>query len=150
MLRLVLAATLLTMPALAAAQDKQAETGRPPERIRDVTVQRGQHCPQSTSSEVVVCHTLEEPYRIPKALRNDGPIPAANQSWVNRAAMIDQVGRVNGGVPDSCSAVGLAGQSGCSLQINQQWAADRRARNADSAAVQSQAAAASNPSGTAQ
>jgi hypothetical protein len=148
MLRLALAAALLAAPALA--QDKQAETGHPPDRIRDVTVQKGQRCPQSTADEVVVCHVLDEPYRIPKALRDDGPIAAAGQSWVNRAATVDQVSRVAGGVPDSCSAVGLAGQSGCYGQQLQQWSAERHAQIDGSANVQSTAAAAAHPNGTAQ
>lgn len=112
----------------AAAQDAQAATGQPPQRIRDVTVAKGQPCPKSTADEVVVCRTLEDPYRIPKALRNDGPVPAASQSWVNRAATVDQVSRVAGGIPDTCSAVGTGGQSGCSKLWNQQYAADRRAQ----------------------
>lgn len=150
MLRFALIAAALTA-APAFAQDQQAQTGHPPDRIRDVTVNRGQRCPPSTDQEVVVCHVLDEPYRIPKALRDEGPIPAANQSWVNRAATIDQVSRTGGGVlPDTCSAVGLAGQSGCALQSNQQWAAERRAADASSAAVESTAAAAAHPSGTAQ
>jgi hypothetical protein len=50
-----------------------------------------------------------------QALRDDSRSPAQNQSWVNRAATIDQVGRVAGGIPDTCSPVGTGGQSGCSM-----------------------------------
>lgn len=124
MLRPVLFAALLSFPAVVQAQ---AEGGQPPQRVRSVTLNKGQSCPKATGDEVVVCHTLEEPYRIPKALRNDGPIPAAGQSWVNRAATVDQTSRVAGGLPDTCSPVGTGGQSGCSLLRNQQWAAEKRA-----------------------
>lgn len=127
MLRPLVIAALLAVPAVAGAQDKQAETGNPPQRIRSVTVNPGEKCPPSTSNEVVVCSTLEQPYRIPKQFRDSGPVPAQNQSWVNRAATVDQVSRVAGGLPDTCSPVGTGGQSGCALAANRQWAAEKRA-----------------------
>ncbi len=129
MLRLTVLAALVAFPAIpASAQDQQAATGQPPQRIRSVTLSGGQKCPKSQGDEIVVCSTLDQPYRIPKQLRNEGPIPAQNQSWVNRTATMDQVGRVAGGLPDTCSAVGTGGQSGCSLQRNNDYAADRRAQ----------------------
>ena len=131
MFRASLALIALALPAATIAQDRQAESGQPPQRIRDVTLTAGQRCPAGTATEVVVCHTLDNPYRIPKSLRNDGPIPPANQSWATRTQMVDQVGRVAGGLPDTCSAVGTGGQSGCAMQTNQQWAAEQRARRAE-------------------
>ena len=126
MLRPVIIAALLALPTAALAQ---AGDGQPPQRVRSVTLAKGQKCPTATSpNEVVVCQTLEEPYRIPRSLRNDGPIPAAGQSWANRAATVDETSRVAGGLPDTCSPIGTGGQSGCSLQRNQQWAAERRAQ----------------------
>lgn len=141
MFRITLAAALIALPIAAGAQtkaatatsapDKQAETGQAPERIRSVTLANGQKCPESTASEVVVCTTIPEPYRIPKQLRDSGPIPAARQSWTNKAAELDQIGRVAGGLPDTCSPVGTGGQTGCALQANQEWAAERRAKAAN-------------------
>ena len=138
MVRAALIAALLLTPATAFAQqaapsdqDAQASTGQPPRRVRNVTLTGDQKCPPSTSDEIVVCGRDDEPYRIPKALRDDRPIPAQNQSWVNRAATMDQVGRVAGGIPDTCSPVGTGGQSGCSIMWNQQYQADRRARRAE-------------------
>jgi len=128
MIRAIAFAALLSLPALAGAQDKDAQTGTPPQRIRDVTITKGQECPKGEGNEVVVCHTLDEPYRIPKALRNDKPIPAQNQSWVNRASTIDDVSRRAGGLPDTCSPVGTGGQTGCAMQAAKDYAADRRAR----------------------
>jgi hypothetical protein len=128
MLRVVIAAALLASPAIAAAQDTQAESGQPPQRVRSVTLSAGQKCPPSTSTEVVVCSTLDQPYRIPKQFRDDGPIAANNQSWVNRTATMDQVSRVNGGLPNTCSVVGTGGQSGCSLVAGRQWIAERQAQ----------------------
>ena len=127
MFRPLIIAALLVAPATGAFA--QAEGGQKPQRVRSVTLAKGQKCPPATSpNEVVVCQTMEEPYRIPKSLRNDGPIPAAGQSWANRTATMDQTSRVAGGLPDTCSPVGTGGQSGCAMQQNQQWAAERRAQ----------------------
>ena len=146
MVRAALIAALLLTPGAAFAQqtvqrqtaaqdqqapDQQAQSGQPPKRVRNVTLTGDQKCPESTAEEVVVCGRLDEPYRIPKALRDNRPIPAQNQSWVNRAATMDQVGRVAGGIPDTCSPVGSGGQSGCSMMWNQQYQAERRARRAE-------------------
>lgn len=126
MLRIALAATLVLAPSLAVAQ-----TGTPPKRIRSVEIMKGQKCPVAERDEVVVCRTIAEPYRIPAALRDEGAASAPqNQSWVNRAATVDQVGREAGGLPNTCSVVGTGGQTGCAQQAASQWAADRRARNA--------------------
>ena len=133
MVRTLTALLLLATPTALFAQDQQAESGQPPKRIRNVQLAPGEKCPPSTGDEVVICGTLEQPYRIPKELRDSGPVPAANQSWVNRAASADSVGRVAGGLPDTCSPVGTGGQSGCAMQTNQQWAAEERARRAANA-----------------
>ena len=124
MLRPVLIAALLALPAAAGAQTQSAQ---PPQRVRSVTIAKGQKCPAAVGNEVVVCQTLDQPYRIPRALRDEAPIPAAGQSWANRAASVDQTSRVAGGLPDTCSPVGTGGQSGCALQDNGQWAAEKRA-----------------------
>lgn len=141
MFRTALFATLVVLPSLASAQAQtqgsrptQAETaqgGQPPQRVRSVTLNAGQACPKGTGDEVVVCQTLDQPYRIPKSLRDDKPIPAQNQSWVNRAAALDEVGRVAGGLPDTCSAVGTGGQSGCALQRAKAYSAERRANSSE-------------------
>ena len=129
MFRTVVLAALIALPAMASAQDAQVDT--PPQRIRSVTLTGNQTCPKSSGGEIVVCSTLEQPYRIPKSLRDDKPVAAQNQSWVNRAASMDQLGRVAGGLPDTCSAVGTGGQTGCFLSRNQAYAAERRAPSSE-------------------
>ncbi|TPG43347.1 hypothetical protein EAH79_06100 [Sphingomonas koreensis] len=108
-------------PEVAAAANK------PPQRVRSVTVVGTQACPKSTSDEIVVCSRVDrdDQYRIPPKLR-EAPKHAANNSWVNRAAMIDQVGREAGGLPDTCSVVGSGGQTGCSQQAMRQYSAEKR------------------------
>jgi hypothetical protein len=122
---------------LARPTDAQAETGRPPERVRSVTISGTQACPKSTANEVVVCSRInpDEQYRIPKAMRDTAEVPAARASWVNRAAAMDQVSRVAGGLPDTCSPIGTGGQSGCALAANRAYAAERRAAERNDALV---------------
>lgn len=123
-MRLLLAAVLIAAPAAAMAQQ-----GEPPQRIRNVQLGRGEACPKAAPGEVVVCSTAEEPYRMPRAFRDSGPIPTARQSWVNRAADIDQASRVAGGLPNTCSVVGTGGQTGCANAYARAWAAERKAGN---------------------
>ena len=108
-------------------QATQAESGRPPQRIRSDHLTGNERCPQPTNpdDEIVVCSRVGEPYRIPKELRDDKPIPAQNQSWVNRAALADDVGRRAGGLPDTCSPTGSGGQTGCAKLRAEQYAAEK-------------------------
>ena len=124
-----LIATLIAAPAFA-------QQGGSPKRIRSVQITKGQACPKaSTADEVVVCSTIEEPYRIPAPLRDEGAAAApTSQSWVNRAAEVDRTSRVAAGLPDTCSAVGTGGQSGCFQQRAAEFAADKKARAAEARA----------------
>ena len=132
MLRSTLILALVALPAAALAQ---AEAGQPPQRVRDIQLRPGEKCPPAASGEVVVCRTLDEPYRIPKALRDDKPIAAQNQSWAARTETADEIGRVAGGLPDTCSPVGSGGQSGCALQANKAWVAEKAAERRAASSV---------------
>lgn len=127
---LMMATMLIAAPAVAQEGARtpvsQTESGSP-QRIRSVTLAPGERCPASSSDEVVVCYQGGSPFRIPPQLRRE-EIPTANQSWVNRAATVDQVSRVSGGLPDTCSPVGTGGQSGCALARNREYAADKAER----------------------
>lgn len=114
-------------PQASTTEAKQAESGKPPLRIRSVTLTGNEPCPQASNpdQEIVVCARVGEPYRIPKALRDQKPIPAQNQSWVNRTAVMDEVGRRAGGLPDTCSPTGSGGQTGCAQMRAQQYAAEK-------------------------
>ncbi|WEK43535.1 MAG: hypothetical protein P0Y64_01495 [Candidatus Sphingomonas colombiensis] len=129
------AAQPASVPAANAAptqivhQETQAQTGEPPKRIRSVTITGTEKCPPSTSNEVVVCNRIDpnDQYRVPKELRRPLEVPAQNQSWVNRAHTVDEVGRTAGGLPNTCSAVGTGGQTGCAQMNAQQWYLERQA-----------------------
>lgn len=134
MIRPLFAAALLLAPSAALAQ---AETGRAPDRVRSVTITGDQKCPESTPEEVVVCSRInpDEQYRIPKEMRDAAEVPAGRTSWVNRAATIDQVSRVAGGLPNTCSPIGTGGQSGCAQMWNRLHAAEKRAAERNDALV---------------
>ncbi len=131
MLRTALITALLVFPAVATAQNRQvdnsqAESGQPPQRIRNVTLVGQEPCPKATGNEVVVCDRLsvDEQYRVPKELR-ESKADAATQSWVNRVATIDEVGRVAGGLPNTCSPIGTGGQTGCVTKLLRDYTAEK-------------------------
>ena len=129
MIRIALTAlTLLALPATAIAQDKQAESGQPPKRIKSVTISATEKCPESTNDEIIVCNKVDNPYRIPKELRDSGPIPSKNQAWTTRLAGDEQTSREAAGLPDTCSPVGSGGQTGCARAAAKAFAADKRAK----------------------
>lgn len=123
--RLLLVALLAAPPV--AAQQEGAPTQ--PQRVRSVLLYGDQQCPKAESSdEIVVCANAgDSPYRIPKNLRERTPGPDGT-SWVRRAELVDEVNRV--ALPGSCSPVGTSGQSGCTLQSVQRWAAEKKERKA--------------------
>ena len=120
--------------AAASVNAQEAARSEPPQRYRSVSLKPGEKCPASVGDEVVVCGTLEDPYRIPKQFRHT-TIPPQNQSWVNRAALVDEVSRVAGGLPDTCSPVGTGGQSGCGLAAMRAWTAERREMQREAASI---------------
>jgi len=129
MLRPALAAlALVALPAAVLARDKQAESGQPPKRIKSVTIGATDKCPESTADEIVVCNKIDNPYRIPKELRDSGPIPSKNQAWTTRLADDEQASREAAGLPDTCSPVGTGGQTGCARAAARAFKADKRAR----------------------
>ena len=116
MIRAPLAIVTLLAVALPAMAQTTTQTAPadPPKKIRSVMLATGEKCPPPSSpDEVVVCGNLDEQYRIPKELRNQGPVAPPNQSWAAKQAVADEVGREAGGLPNTCSPVGTGGQTGC-------------------------------------
>jgi hypothetical protein len=122
-------AVAIALVAALAATPVVAQSGKAPQRIRNVQLTGNEKCPEAQGDEIVVCSKIspQEQYRIPKELRNGENIAPANQAWTNRVAVADQVGREAGGLPDTCSPVGTGGQSGCALKMNKAYAAEKRA-----------------------
>ena len=135
-MRLVLAAVvaLFAAPAFAVpAAPPAGQRNTPPAKVPiNVAVFGNDPCPKGEGDEIIVCARLPESerYRIPKKLRDEKAEAHKEQSWVARSRIIDQAGAENR--PDSCSAVGSGGQTGCF----QQFMRDARAqKEADAAAA---------------
>lgn len=105
------------MPARAAEP--------PPERVTALVVYGDDPCPQGKGDEIVVCARKPESerYRIPKSLRNR-PAPPGGPGWASQVAEMDKAGRAV--LPNSCSAVGSNGFTGCTAAMLRQWFAERR------------------------
>lgn len=146
MFRTLMPVALLIAPFAAQAQETPASaapapvaqdaaiSSKPPQRIRDITLTGTEACPKPVGDEVVVCHKLDEPYRLPKAFRQP-PVPPVNQAWTRKVETMDEVGRRNGGLPDTCSVVGTGGATGCTAQMIQEWSREQRAKQAANAAT---------------
>ena len=115
-----LAAAAALSAAPAAGQD--ADTS---DRISRLIVYGSDPCPRGTDGEIIVCARRpdSERYRIPRELRDEGPIDPENESWAVRAQSLEFVGRT--GI-QSCSTVGPAGFTGCWAEMMRAARNDRR------------------------
>ena len=124
MTRWVLAGLALAIAGPAMAQETPAD---PPQRVRNATVYGEEACPKPASNdEIVVCARLgeNERYRIPKRFRDPPSQASADSSWAQRADVAMEAARATR--PNSCSAIGMNGQSGCTQAMLRQWFAERR------------------------
>lgn len=85
-------------------------------------------CPQGKNDEIVVCarQPESERYRIPKRFRGKKGENAPSNAWGNKVRSADDASRTAAGLPDTCSAIGSGGQSGCYQNFVNQAAAIRR------------------------
>lgn len=116
----------LMVAAVAVPIAVRAQEAAPPSKTRSVVVYGSDPCPSSGTDEIVVCarQPESERYRIPKAFRGrKAAASPANNSFANKVRATEDNSRTAAGVPNSCSAVGAAGQSGCFLQMQRQAAA---------------------------
>jgi len=126
--------------ALAFAAPVFAQEGEeakpPPERIVDAEVYGEDKCPEATEEVIVVCRRLPEGerFRLPKRFREPTK-KAGNAAWATRVQTMDEVGRVAGGLPNTCSPIGSGGATGCTQQMIDAWYADRRARQREQEAA---------------
>ena len=125
--------------ALAALGTTVAQaTADPPGRTRVAVTYGDDRCPEQTDpDEIVVCgrEPESERYRIPKKLRERPDDAPMAQAWGARVESMDQITRFTR--PNSCSAIGSGGQTGCTAVAMQQWFAERRAMKAEQEAWKS-------------
>ena len=84
-------------------------------------------CPQTNSEEIVVCarRPESERYRIPKKLREKGLDESGDGgSWTTHNEGLEASSRFTR--PNSCSAVGSGGQTGCLAAALHQWYLERQ------------------------
>jgi hypothetical protein len=137
-----LAFAALAVPLAAHAKPPTAQpiTGIPDgSKTISIIVYGNDACPPGKGDEIVVCarQPESERYRIPKRFREKKQDSAPNNSWANKVRSTEDASRVAGGLPDTCSAVGTGGQSGCYshfvTQMNQEklQQAQQKADNPD-------------------
>jgi len=119
-----IAAGLAALPAPASAQAQP--------RVNEIIVYGTDPCPRSTDDEVVVCARKPESerYRIPEALRQGGSIQSRT-AWAERARVFETVSDT--GI-NSCSPVGPAGYTGCTVELINEAFRARRAQNKEETA----------------
>jgi hypothetical protein len=121
-----------TAAPVPASPAKPADAGKQPvdndAKTVSIIVYGNDPCPQSQGDEIVVCarEPESERYRIPKRFRGKKEQAAPNNSWANKSTGADEASRTGAGLPDTCSAVGSGGQSGCFHQFQSQMAQQRR------------------------
>ena len=120
---MVLLLGLAATPLMAQTMPKVSST--PPERISQLTVYGDDPCPRSTGDEIVVCARLPEGdrYRLPKRFRGKKRTDSAGMAWGARSLDLEYVSRQ--GLPNSCSAGGSNGQTGCMRQFLDQARPER-------------------------
>jgi hypothetical protein len=125
---LTLGLLLLTAPAFAATEPlPEAETAADGTQRWSFLVTYGDDvCPPAQGDEIVVCAQLPESerYRIPTPLREKPRDTVGGQSWASHVESYENVARLSR--PDSCSAVGSYGYSGCTAAALRQWFAERQ------------------------
>jgi hypothetical protein len=126
--------TLMSLMLFAAPIGAAEPASPPPSRITSLIVYGNDPCPGGKDGEIVVCarQPESERYRIPKELRAKRKQNHPAESWTARTRTMDEVSQK--ALPDSCSAVGSAGQSGCFRKFQQETRDARNAQKAEEAA----------------
>lgn len=124
------------VPLAAYAQDPAVGPAEPPKRTVVATVYGNDPCPTGAGGEIVVCgrRPESERYRLPRAARGrhaaENP---ANNAWANKVRANEDASRTAAGLPDTCSAVGSGGQSGCQHKFLMQSRLQRQEGQAEAA-----------------
>ncbi len=117
----LVAATLATILTSAASH-----AADPPARTVTTTVYGTDPCPKPRGDEIIVCarEPEGERYRIPKRFRSGPRVESGSSaSWASRVAGLEDAQRFTR--PNSCSAIGSNGQTGCTQAMLQQWFRER-------------------------
>jgi len=113
--------------ALAMFAPLPAIAADPPAVTRTTTVYGNDACPKPRGDEIIVCarEPESERYRIPKQFRSGPRVESgASASWASRVASLEDAQRFTR--PNSCSAIGSNGATGCTQAMLRQWFLERR------------------------
>jgi len=122
---------LLAVAAPAFAQDDEplGQSGQPPEKMSILYTYGDDPCPEAQGDEIVVCaqRPESERYRVPKELRKElkDDAPVGGGSWASAVEGYENIART--GRPNSCSAVGSNGWTGCTAALIRDWFEAKRA-----------------------
>lgn len=137
---LLLAAAAL--PLAARAESPAANTANPvttadasDTKTINIVVYGNDPCPAGKGDEIVVCarEPESERYRIPKRFRGKKVQAAPGNSWNNKVRSTEDASRMAAGLPDTCSAVGSGGQTGCFQRFQTQARLQRQQEKEDAA-----------------
>jgi len=117
---LATASLLIMSPAQSAQPNAPADQT---ERWSVLLTYGGDECPESTEGEIVVCaHQPEsERYRIPKTIREKEKEEEARYATSWSAQFQNHEDEARLGRPNSCSAVGTNGFTGCQAKFLRDW-----------------------------
>ena len=131
MTRYLLLPLLLLAPPALAQEEPLGQSSQPPQKVSILYTYGDEPCPEPVGDEILVCaqQPESERYRVPKELRGkDGDeAPAGGPAWSQAVEAHDDIARLNR--PNSCSAVGSYGFTGCAAAALRQWFEARRAGN---------------------
>ncbi|NJM49545.1 MAG: hypothetical protein HC843_00455 [Sphingomonadales bacterium] len=122
----IIFASLAINPHCAIAKSVP-ETEAPPERWSFLITYGEERCPLAEEGEIVVCaeRPESERYRIPATVYQKPELPhSGDRSLAAATESLDNIARM--ARPDSCSAVGSNGFTGCQAKALREWFAQRR------------------------
>lgn len=116
--------------AIAVAAQAQSLSSVDADGIRRMIVYGTDPCPPTRGDEIVICARRpdRDRYRVPERFREPDALTGDSEAWGYHAEQIEMVGA--GGIA-SCSPVGPGGVTGCTQQLIQQSAAQRRRKSSD-------------------
>ncbi|UVO54565.1 hypothetical protein [Sphingomonas sp. SUN039] len=112
--------------ALATLSSVPAQAADPPKTTTTTTVFGNDPCPKPRGDEIIVCarEPEGERYRIPKQFRTKPREESGGSaSWASRVAGLEDAQRFTR--PNSCTAIGSNGQTGCTQAMIRQWFLER-------------------------
>lgn len=117
---------LLVPPLLCALLPFAAPADTRSPVTTTTTVYGNDPCPKPHGDDIIVCarEPESERYRIPKRFRTPPRVESGpSASWASRVQGLEDAQRFTR--PNSCTAIGAGGQTGCTQAMIHQWYLER-------------------------